>query len=65
MPCGSPALVSRWGPRALRPRAGGPPPAFPGARRYVLAVGTRHSVLVYDTQQKTPIAIVSNIHYTR
>ncbi|CAB3238836.1 unnamed protein product [Arctia plantaginis] len=63
LPCGSPALACRWAARGLAARGGGPAGPFPA--RHVLAVGTKHSVLVYDTQQKTPIAIVSNIHYTR
>lgn len=33
--------------------------------RIVFAVATQISVLIYDTQQISPIAIVSNIHYTR
>ncbi|KAJ2950306.1 hypothetical protein O0L34_g11672 [Tuta absoluta] len=71
LPCGEPALVCRWSPRVYSPRADGPEPAFPALpafparRRLVLAVGTKRSVLLYDTQQKTPIAIISNIHYTR
>lgn len=31
----------------------------------VFAIATRSSVYFYDTQQKTPFGIVSNIHYTR
>lgn len=65
LPCGEPALVTRWSPRQYAPRSGGPSPAFPIAHRMILAVGTKRSVLVYDTQQKTPIAFISNIHYTR
>lgn len=33
--------------------------------RIVFAVATQHSVLIYDTQQISPIAVISNIHYTR
>ncbi|XP_046605773.1 chromatin assembly factor 1 subunit B [Neodiprion virginianus] len=33
--------------------------------RIVFAVATKSSVLIYDTQQVSPIAIISNIHYTR
>ncbi|XP_015590249.1 chromatin assembly factor 1 subunit B [Cephus cinctus] len=33
--------------------------------RMVFAVATQKSVLIYDTQQTSPIAVVSNIHYTR
>ena len=31
--------------------------------RIVFAVGTEDSVMLYDTQQETPFAYVSNIHY--
>ncbi|KAG6461260.1 hypothetical protein O3G_MSEX012514 [Manduca sexta] len=65
LPCGEPALVTRWCPRRFALRAGGPASAFPLQSRMLLAVGTKRSVLVYDTQQKTPIALISNIHYTR
>ncbi|XP_075974871.1 chromatin assembly factor 1, p105 subunit [Anticarsia gemmatalis] len=65
LPCGEPALVTRWSPRRYAVRADGPSPAIPTARRMLLAVGTKRSVLIYDTQQKTPIALISNIHYTR
>ena len=33
--------------------------------RIVFAVATDNSVMIYDTQQISPIAVVSNIHYTR
>lgn len=31
----------------------------------VFAIATKSSVYLYDTQQRTPFAIISNIHYTR
>lgn len=31
----------------------------------VFAVATKSSVYLYDTQQRTPFGIISNIHYTR
>ncbi|KPJ05522.1 Chromatin assembly factor 1 subunit B [Papilio xuthus] len=65
LPCGEPALAVRWSPVRYKPRASGPQPAFPTPGRFVLAVATKRSVLLYDTQQKTPIALISNIHYTR
>ncbi|KAG7305868.1 hypothetical protein JYU34_008410 [Plutella xylostella] len=65
LPCDSAALVVRWSPRAYRLRGAGPPPAFPLQKRMLLAVATKGSVLVYDTQQRTPVALISNIHYTR
>ena len=41
----------------------GPPPAFVLPYRIVYAVATQDAVLVYDTQQQTPLAVVSNLHY--
>ncbi|PHH62594.1 hypothetical protein CDD82_1988 [Ophiocordyceps australis] len=40
----------------------GPKPAFALAYRMVYAVATQDSVLLYDTQQKSPLCIVSNLH---
>ncbi|KAL6876550.1 WD40 repeat-like protein [Trichoderma novae-zelandiae] len=40
----------------------GPKPTFALPYRMVYAVATQDSVLLYDTQQKTPICIVSNLH---
>ncbi|XP_049764646.1 chromatin assembly factor 1 subunit B isoform X1 [Schistocerca cancellata] len=33
--------------------------------RIVIAVATQSSVMLYDTQQAEPFALISNIHYTR
>lgn len=41
----------------------GPAPAFALPYRIVYAVATQDSVLVYDTQQQTPLCVVSNLHY--
>ena len=38
---------------------------LPPSRRMVMAVATRCSVLLYDTQQEAPFARISNIHFTR
>lgn len=40
-----------------------PTPAFALPYRIVYAVATQDAVLVYDTQQQTPLAVVSNLHY--
>ncbi|KZF26218.1 chromatin assembly factor 1 subunit B [Xylona heveae TC161] len=40
-----------------------PPPAFALPYRMVYAVATQDAVLVYDTQQQTPLCIVSNLHF--
>lgn len=41
----------------------GPQMAFSLPYRMVYAVATQDSVLLYDTQQQTPICIVSNLHH--
>lgn len=40
-----------------------PSPAFSLPYRMVYAVATQDAVLVYDTQQQTPLCVVSNLHY--
>ncbi|KAK2811608.1 hypothetical protein FQN50_001950 [Emmonsiellopsis sp. PD_5] len=40
-----------------------PSPAFALPYRIVYAVATQDAVLVYDTQQQTPLCVVSNLHY--
>ncbi|PSR87432.1 putative chromatin assembly factor 1 subunit B [Coniella lustricola] len=42
--------------------APGPKSAFALPYRMVYAVATQDSILIYDTQQQTPICIVSNLH---
>lgn len=44
------------------PPAAGPKAAFALPYRLVYAVATQDSILIYDTQQNTPIGIVSNLH---
>ncbi|KAI1907023.1 Chromatin assembly factor 1 subunit [Ophidiomyces ophidiicola] len=39
------------------------PPAFSLPYRIVYAVATQDAVLVYDTQQQTPLCVVSNLHF--
>jgi chromatin assembly factor 1 subunit B len=41
----------------------GPPSAFALPYRIVYAVATQDAVYVYDTQQTTPLCIVSNLHF--
>lgn len=40
----------------------GPPMAFALPYRMIYAVATQDSVLLYDTQQQTPLCVVSNLH---
>ncbi|KAH8682321.1 WD40-repeat-containing domain protein [Xylariales sp. PMI_506] len=42
----------------------GPKPTFALPYRMVYAVATQDTVLLYDTQQMTPICVVSNLHLT-
>ncbi|XP_019549444.2 chromatin assembly factor 1 subunit B [Aedes albopictus] len=49
----------------LRPHPENKPPIIPLPYRMIFAVATKSSVYLYDTQQKTPFALISNIHYTR
>lgn len=49
----------------LRPHPENKPPVIPLPYRMIFAVATKSSVYLYDTQQKTPFALISNIHYTR
>ncbi|KAJ8674871.1 hypothetical protein QAD02_010657 [Eretmocerus hayati] len=46
-------------------RKNGPPPMIALPYRIVFAVATDNSVMIYDTQQISPVAVISNIHYTR
>ncbi|KAI9725457.1 MAG: hypothetical protein M1828_003128 [Chrysothrix sp. TS-e1954] len=41
----------------------GPPPAFALPYRIVYAVATQDAVYIYDTQQSTPLCVVSNLHF--
>ena len=41
----------------------GPAPAFALPYRIVYAVATQDAILVYDTQQQTPLCVVSNLHF--
>lgn len=47
----------------IEPEARGPPSAFSLPYRMVYAVATQDAVFVYDTQQTTPLCVVSNLHY--
>lgn len=41
----------------------GPPPVFDLPYRMIYAVATQDAVHVYDTQQRHPLCVVSNLHY--
>ncbi|XP_058788838.1 chromatin assembly factor 1 subunit B [Phymastichus coffea] len=57
--------AARCCPVYFKLRNDGPMPMIDLPYRMVFAVATDNSVIVYDTQQTSPIAIISNIHYTR
>ncbi len=51
-------------PPDLDVSAAGLSPAFALPYRMIYAVATQDAVLVYDTQQQTPLCVVSNLHFT-
>lgn len=67
MPSPSDIPVPTYSPRTtdldtVTPTSG-PSPAFALPYRIIYAVATQDAVLVYDTQQQTPLVVVSNLHY--
>lgn len=58
-------IAVRCCPIYFQLREDGPSPSFALPYRMIFAVATQKSVLLYDTQQIAPIAVVTNIHYTR
>ena len=50
-------------PEMVTPETAAPSPAFTLPYRIIYAVATQDSVLVYDTQQQTPLCVVSNLHF--
>ena len=54
----------RFCPTRFRLREGEENP-FPFPYRIIFAIATQNSVIIYDTQQLTPFAFLSEIHYTR
>ncbi|XP_043493173.1 chromatin assembly factor 1 subunit B [Polistes fuscatus] len=60
-----PTIAIRCCPVYFELRKDGPTPMIALPYRIIFAVATQHSILIYDTQQISPIAVISNIHYTR
>ncbi|KAK9498527.1 hypothetical protein O3M35_003140 [Rhynocoris fuscipes] len=60
-----PTMVTRWCPLLFTLREGVHSPVFSLPYRMVLAVATKTAILLYDTQHAVPIAMISNIHYTK
>ncbi|XP_055389550.1 chromatin assembly factor 1 subunit B [Condylostylus longicornis] len=52
-------------PQFFKLHENGPEPVIDLPYRIIFAVATKSSVYLYDTQQKIPFGVVSNIHYTR
>lgn len=63
----SPSDIGRPTSSPREPESGanssGPAPAFALPYRMVYAVATQDAILVYDTQQQTPLCVVSNLHF--
>ena len=55
----SPRAIENEGSNVVQ----GPSSAFALPYRIVYAVATQDAVLVYDTQQQTPLCVVSNLHF--
>uniref|UniRef100_T1HGC6 WD_REPEATS_REGION domain-containing protein n=1 Tax=Rhodnius prolixus TaxID=13249 RepID=T1HGC6_RHOPR len=60
-----PTMVTKWCPLKFTLRKEVNSPVFSLPYRMVLAVATKTTILLYDTQHAVPIAMISNIHYTK
>ncbi|KAG5677943.1 hypothetical protein PVAND_007657 [Polypedilum vanderplanki] len=58
-------IAVRFCPLLFELRESKAEPIIPLPYRMIFAVATKCSVYLYDTQQKIPFALISNIHYTR
>jgi len=58
-------IAVRCCPLYFELREDGPAALVPLPYRMVFAVATQSSILLYDTQQTSPIGVVSLIHYGR
>lgn len=66
LPSGKQSTVAvRFCPVLLELRPDGPDPLIVLPYRMVFAVATDTDIILYDTQQSTPIAYYQKIHYTR
>lgn len=59
------STVVRCCPMLFELRQDGPAPLIDLPYRMIIAVGTDHDVILYDTQQRVPFARFQEIHYTR
>lgn len=58
-------IAVRFCPLLFELRKSEAKPSIPLPYRMIFAVATKCSVYLYDTQQKIPFGLISNIHYTR
>lgn len=58
-------IATRFCPLLFELRESKSKPTIPLQYRMIFAVATKCSVYLYDTQQKIPFGLISNIHYTR
>lgn len=58
-------VAVRFSPLLYKLRDSKTTPVIPLPYRMIFAVATKCSVYLYDTQQKLPFGLISNIHYTR
>lgn len=59
----TPSDASKPQPSSKVEAEAAPTPAFALPYRIVYAVATQDAVFVYDTQQQTPLCVVSNLHF--
>ncbi|XP_018318625.1 chromatin assembly factor 1 subunit B isoform X1 [Agrilus planipennis] len=59
------SIAVRFCPVFFELRSEGPKPFIDLPYRMIFAVATDNDVILYDTQQMTPFAILQKIHYTR
>ena len=62
MPHKKPSIAVRWNPVPYKLTT--PSPFVKLPYRFVYAVTTQDSVYIYDTQQTTPLAYLSQLHYS-
>lgn len=58
-------VAVRFCPLLFKLRDSKSEPVIPLPYRMIFAIATKCSVYLYDTQQKLPFGLISNIHYTR
>jgi chromatin assembly factor 1 subunit B len=62
-PAGGDASKPQPSPKTSDGNDAGMAPVFSLPYRIIYAIATQDAVLVYDTQQQTPLSVVSNLHF--